>query len=365
MSGNIENGRVSIILTNFNALPWLGPCFDSLQRLTYKNVEIIFVDNHSSDDSVEFVRSRYPQVHLIINERDEGFAQGNNIGVQHSHGEYILLLNTDTTVPETFMEDMLRAFRDIPHLGVAQPKLFWLHDPRKLDSCGSLFSATGFLKHVGNQQREELPEFNTPFPVFAVKGACMMFRRDLLEKTGGLFDPDYYCYFEETDFCMRVWLAGYECWYYPKASIHHAMGGVTGKHIATPVVQYHSFKNRLMTYLKNFSRGTLFRVLPLYALLNILVSLSFLVTGKPGNFLAVYRAAFYNLKCLRVILEKRDRVQRQIRMIPDKAFLARVTGAIGLHQLFRTAVYLCSYERGKFAPGEIRASEAKKTTQGS
>lgn len=347
MSYPAANGKVSIVITNFNGLRWLKPCLDSVRQQGYKTFEVIFVDNHSSDGSVSFVRSHYPEVVVIKNSRDEGFAGGNTIGVRHATGEYILLLNTDTVVPPTLLNDLLGAFDEIPNLGVVQPKLFFLYDPSKLDSCGSNFSNTGFLQHIGNQKPANLPEYNRAFPVLAVKGACMMFRRDLLDKTGGLFDEDYYCYFEETDFCVRAWLAGYECWYYPQANIRHAMGGVTGKLFPTPYVQYHSFKNRLTTYVKNFSAGTLLRVLPMYALVNVLVSLSFLATGNVGNFGAVYKAVWYNLTHLKAILKKREHVQRHIRVMADKTFLPRVTGSISLHQLFRYAVYLLTYERGK------------------
>lgn len=347
MSGPRSEPKVSIIVTNFNGLSWLGPCFDSIYKQTYKNFEVIFVDNHSTDDSVSFVRSHYPDTVIVENDRDEGFAQGNNIGRQYAQGEYLLLLNTDTRISETMLDDLLGAFREIPHLGVVQPKLFFMYDTSKLDSCGSNFSATGFLQHIGNQKSAALPQYNQPFPVLAVKGACLMFPRRLLEYTAGLFDQDYYCYFEETDFCLRVWLAGYECWYYPKASLQHAMGGVTGKLFPTPYVQYHSFKNRLTTYLKNFSLKTLARVLPIYGFLNVLVSLSFLATGNVGNFLAVYKAAWYNLTHLLRILKKRHQVQQHVRVVSDQAFLSRVTGLISVHQLYRYAVYLLRYERGR------------------
>lgn len=345
MSGPATSGKVSIIITNFNGLRWLKPCLDSVRQQEYKNFEVVFVDNHSTDTSVALVRSHYPEVVVIENSRDEGFAGGNNIGVGRSTGEYVLLLNTDTVVPPTLLSDLLRAFDEIPNVGVVQPKLFFLYDPSKLDSCGSNFSYTGFLQHIGNQKNAALPEYNRAFPVFAVKGACLMFRRDLLDKTGGLFDKDYYCYFEETDFCLRVWLAGYECWYYPKANIRHAMGGVTGRLFPTPYVQYHSFKNRLTTYLKNFSAGTLWHMLPAYALFNVLVSVSFLATGNLGNCAAVYKAMWYNLKHLKQILQKRKHVQSHVRVVADKTFLPRVTGSISFHQLFRYAVYLLMYER--------------------
>lgn len=334
---------VSIIITNHNARRWLADCFESLRRQTYRNFEVIFVDNHSSDDSVEFVRAHYPETIIVQNDRDEGFASGNNIGVRHARGEFILLLNTDTKATDTFLEDLLPSFWEIPSLGCVQPKLFWLYDPTKLDSCGSYFTITGFLQHIGNRQRAALPEYNVPFPVLSVKGACMMFRKELFAHTGGLFDDDYYCYFEETDFCFRVWLAGYECWYYPKASISHAMGGVTGWQMQNARIQYHSFKNRLTTYLKNLSAGTLARMLPLHLALNIATSVALLVGLQPRNCWAICKALLYNLVHLPSTLKKRSFVQQHVRRVSDRAFLPAVTRRFEttelIHQLYHHVMY--------------------------
>ena len=343
MSVSTDGGKVSIIITNHNAHRWLAECFASLRRQTYRNFEVIFVDNHSSDESIAFVQANYPETIIVRNERDEGFASGNNIGVRHARGEFVLLLNTDTKVTDTFLDDLLFSFREIPKLGCVQPKLFWLYDPQKLDSCGSYFTMTGFLQHVGNRQQAELPEYNAAFPVLSVKGACMMFRKSLLEKTGGLFDDDYYCYFEETDFCFRVWLAGYECWYYPKASIYHAMGGVTGLQMPNARIQYHSFKNRLTTYLKNLSPWTLVRMLPLHLALNIATSSALLVGAQPRNALAICKALFYALAHLPSTLKKRSFVQQHVRRVSDKAFLPAVTRRFGIAELIRQLYHHVMY----------------------
>lgn len=342
--------KVSIILVNYNGRVWLPGCLESLRQQQWPDYEIILVDNASTDDSRQFVRAEYPEVKLILSDTNRGFAGGNNLGLQQASGEYILLLNTDTIVTVDFLPKLLEAFTVIPHLGCVQPKLLFMHEPHKLDSCGSYFTATGFLQHIGNQQPANTPEFNQPLPVFSVKGACMMFRRDILEKTGGLFDEDYWCYFEETDFCWRVWLAGYECWYYPKAVIQHAMGGSSGYFIANDFVQYHSLKNRLVTYLKNLSPRKLLIVLPFHLAINWVLSGITLLSGQWRNTFVFYRALWYTIVHLPSILRKRRTVQCTIRRRVDDGFLRQVSRSVGLRDLWHRLIGFIHYERDKRPP---------------
>ena len=316
--------KVSIIIVGYNARRWLPGFFSSLAAQTYKNVEVIFVDNNSADDSVPFIEMNHPEVLLIRHHKNSGFAGGNNIGLPHATGKYVLLLSTDVTVEPNFLEELVRAFDEIPRLGCVQPKMVFMYDKSKLDCCGSYFTRTGFLKHVGVQASEVSPEYNRQFPVLSIKGACMMFQKDILQKTGGLFDADFWNYFEETDFCFRVWLAGYECWYYPRAVVYHAMGGSTG-FIGTPLIQYHSFKNRITTYLKSLSVKTLLIVLPAHFFLTQVISLFFLLTLRLRLGFSITKAWWYNISNLPMILKKRRLVQTRVRKISDREFLPKLS----------------------------------------
>lgn len=341
--------KVSVVIVNYNGRTWLPLCLESLARQTYDPVEIIFVDNCSTDDSVGFVRANFPAVHVYENTWNAGFAGGNNFGLQYATGEFILLLNTDTQVTPTFISDLLVAFEENPKLGCVQPKLIFMHDTTKLDSCGAYFSWTGFLKHIGNQQAENKPEWNKSFPVLSVKGACMMFRRDVLEKVGGLFDDAYWCYFEETDFCLRLWLAGYECWYYPKSVIYHAMGGTSGWLVNTST-QYYSTKNRLATYIKVFSAWTLVRMLPIHIAIHValVVILSFI--GQWKNAWAIIRAFGVTIRHLPDVLRKRAIVQKHIRKISDAAFLQQLTRSMHIRGMFLQLWYFITFEKHKHKP---------------
>lgn len=313
---------VTVSIVNYNGRRFLPEFFDSLFKQTHKNLEIIFVDNNSADDSVAYVRSNYPQVKIIENKDNSGYAEGNNIGYRLSTGEYILVINNDTILKEDLIEKLLQAFKEIPNLGTVQPMVKLMNEKDKLDACGSFWTNTGFNYHYGIYKEAELPIYNRSFPVYGIKGMCMMIPRKVIEEVG-LFDPDFWCYFEETDFCHRLWLAGYECWYYPKSYIYHFLGGTSNKKPKS-VIQFHSFKNRLCSYLKNLSLGEMVKILPVYFFLNFIWSLAFLIRLDIKNSLVVYRALWWNIVHLRETMIKRRVVQRKIRKKSDKEIFSIV-----------------------------------------
>jgi GT2 family glycosyltransferase len=309
MKWRISN-LVSVIIVNYNGEEYLEDCLASLRRQTYSDLEVILVDNASHDGSVRLVEQKFPEVWLIKSKENLGYAGGNNIGLRQAKGEYILILNNDTVLEKDAVESLIRGFGEIENLGAAQPKVLLMDEKSRLDSCGSFFTRTGFLYHYGNYKNADLEKYNCPFPVYSVKGVCMLVKREVIEKVG-LFDGDFFCFFEESDFCHRVWLAGYECWYYPKAVIHHALGGAALKQPSS-FVQYHSFKNRLCSYLKNLGGKRLVKVLPVYLTLNVLLSLVYLAKLEFENFLMIYKAFFWNLKNINRTLRKRKEIVREV-----------------------------------------------------
>jgi len=296
-----------VIIINWNGRKWLEKCLDSIKNQTYENLEVIFVDNASSDDSVRFVKENYPTIEILENDQNYGFAKGANMGLACSHGDYILLLNTDLEATPNLTENLYDAFEEIPHLGCVQPKLLLMDHPQKLDSCGSFWTSLIWLYHYGNGKDGSLEKYNKAFPVFSNKGAAILIKREATDKLG-LFDEDFWCYYEESDFCHRLWLAGYECWYYPKATVYHAVGG-TSSLFQNWELQYHSFKNRLHSYSKNFQMRTLVTVLPIFLSQMVLLSLFWLAQGKFKHFQSIYNSIWWNFKNLPLLFKKRNATQ--------------------------------------------------------
>lgn len=313
--------KVSIIIVNWNGLSHLKKCLPTLEKITYPNYEVILVDNASSDGSQEFVKKNFTKIKIIQNKKNLGFSGGNNEGFKKANGDYILLLNNDTTVEKTFVSEMVKKLESDKLIGGVQGKLRSMDYPDRLDSIGAFLTSTGFLYHYRYFQKD-LPKYDTEIYLYSAKGACMLFKKKVIDEVG-LFDDDFFAYFEETDFCHRVWLAGYTIMYAPKSVIYHKVGG-TSNSMNNAFIQYHSFKNRINSYLKNLSSQELIKILPLHLFLCEIAAIGFILKGKPALFLAINKAIFWNIKSIPNTIKKRKRVQQSIRKVKDKNLLSLI-----------------------------------------
>lgn len=304
----IKSPLISIIIVNHNGKKWLKNCLTPLTRQSYKKIEIIFVDNNSFDDSLKAVKKISNKIIIVKSEENLGFAGGNNLGFEKAKGEYIILLNNDTKVGRDYVKNFVKAFDEIPNLAIAQSKIVYMNDNKKIDTCGSYLTSTSFLYHYGNGKNSSFKKYNKSFPVFSVKAASVIIKSDVVKKLG-FFDLDFWSYYEETDLCHRIWNAGYECWYWPHALCQHAVGGTSLAHFDFSYVQFHNFKNKLLSFLKNFESTSLIYFIPVFLLLNILLSYAWLLQGKVKYFLAIYKGIYWNIKNIAKTLIKRKKIQ--------------------------------------------------------
>jgi GT2 family glycosyltransferase len=316
---------VSVIIVNWNGFRWLNDCFSTLSKQSYKQTEIIFVDNASHDGSVEWIKKHYPKTKIIVNKENVGFAEGNNIGYRYANGEYILFLNNDTRVSENFIIELLHTIKSDPSIGGIQSKILLMDDPTKLDSIGAFLTPTGFLYHNAFGKKDSR-KYNVPIDLFTAKGACMFFRKSVLDTClleGNIFDPKFFAYFEETDLCHRVWLSGYRIVYEPKSVIYHKMGATSGN-IQNDIIQFHSYKNRICSYIKNLGIISLLSILPVHIGLCIIFSFYSLIKGQWKIFLAIQKAIFWNITNLNKTLDKRVFIQTNIRKRNDEKLMPMI-----------------------------------------
>jgi N-acetylglucosaminyl-diphospho-decaprenol L-rhamnosyltransferase len=232
---------LSIIIVNWNTRELLGACLDSIYHYPPDAAfEVFVIDNASSDDSPGMVRERFPQVHLIENRDNLGFARANNQGIRQSSGEYVLLLNSDTCVHPASLQKLLCHMRECPEVGLAGVRL--LNTDGSLQTYSTdfptLINQTALLWRLPGHQRFVIgrTRSDSACTVERVKGACLAIRRAALT-AAGLMDESLFLYAEEDDLCFRLRRAGWQVTFIPDVVITH-YGGASTEQIAGRALVY-------------------------------------------------------------------------------------------------------------------------------
>lgn len=313
---------ISVVIVNWNGESIIQKCIRSVLDQEYPSLEIIVVDNASTDGSAAMITHQFPSIRLVRNTSNVGFATGSNQGVNQATGEYILFLNTDAWLGKDFFPPLVQEFQRDPKLAAAGPLLLRANDPTLLDTCGSYWTLYTWLYHFGYGKEASRKIYHTPRDFFAIKGAVFIVRKDAFDRVGS-FDNDFWCYYEETDLCHRFWIAGYKCRYLPVSTAYHE-GGVTSKKFFHARIQFHNFKNQLQSFLKNFSFRSLLWILPVHILFMIGISIVWIIRGKVSIAISPYAAIAWTCYNIRPIVNKRKMVQTT-RELADTAFLPYVT----------------------------------------
>ncbi len=254
---------VSILIVNHNGEAFLEDCLRSVSEVVEPENEVVVVDNASNDASRQIL-ARFANIKIALSDRNLGFAGGNNLGLRHCSGDLILLLNSDTIVTKEFLS-ILTAYLDRhPCAGVVQGKMVLPRAGGVLDVCGSFLTPLGVPYHRG-YFKPDGPAYQASYPVFCGKGACLLLRRQAIEAAGGfLFDDDFFCYYEESDFCFRVWLGGMEVHFVAGPPIQHLMGATAGKMGLSCFALRLYLKNQTFTLASNLSAVSVLKIFPLY-----------------------------------------------------------------------------------------------------
>lgn len=216
--------RFSVIIPNWNGRHHLQECLDSLSRQTCRDFEVLLVDNGSTDGSVDFVRTAFPDTRLVELARNRGFAAGVNRGIEAACGEYVVLLNNDTEVEPRWLESLDAAIVENPDVWMFASKLLNYYDRNSIDSAGdALDLALGPYK-IG--EHEPSGNYREKSFIFGACGGGGCFRRELFNRIG-LFDEQFFAYFEDIDLSFRANWAGFRCLFVPEAVIFHKVGGTS------------------------------------------------------------------------------------------------------------------------------------------
>jgi GT2 family glycosyltransferase len=309
---------LSIIIVNWNTRDLLATCLDAIRRSlssegadTTLQAEVIVVDNGSTDGTVEMLRRDYPDVRLIENRENVGFARANNQGLAASRGRYLLLLNTDAFLRGPALARLVRFMDEHPEAGIVGPRLYF-GDGTLQRSCYAFPTlATEFYGAIGldrlfprsrlfGRYRLGYWDMRDVREVDVVMGACLMARREVFEQIGGL-DERFFMYSEEVDWCYRARQAGWRIYYVPQAEATHLWGGTARVLPVQTVVQlYHS---RLLFFRKHYGPATTAAYKAVLALA-CLVRLAALPVGVLATLLVMVRGRASAQTRLRQILVK-------------------------------------------------------------
>ena len=213
-----ENLLVSVIVLNYNAGELLLNCIESIKKSTYKNLEIIVVDNISTDKSQKICKEKYPDIKLIQNDENFGYCEGNNIGIRKAKGDFIMILNPDTIVEPNSIRELIFAHEKLGE-GLYQPKILSLNEKQVLQSTGNMIHVFGFgfAKDKGRKDEEIDEEIKK---IGYASGTCLFTSRSVFENVG-LLDSFLFLYHDDLDLGWRASQIGINSYYVPKSKIYH------------------------------------------------------------------------------------------------------------------------------------------------
>lgn len=284
----------AIVILNWNGEKMLRRFLPVLVGNTaLENVLIVVADNGSTDNSIPFVKSVFPQVQTILFDRNYGFTGGYNRALREIDADYYILLNSDVEVPPKWLEPLLGFMEEHPEVGICQPKILSESDRTRFEYAGA---AGGFIDRYGypfcrgrilSNVEKDVHQYDDPIECFWASGACLVIRSALFHHLGGL-DESFFAHMEEIDLCWRAKLLGYQVWCVPQSKVYHLGGGTLPA--KSPEKLYLNFRNNLLMMHKNLPESIRRERLFVRRLLDTASAAVYLFTGKWLYFKAVLKA---------------------------------------------------------------------------
>ena len=294
----MSDPSVAVVILNWNGKDLLSRFLPGVVKSKYANLQVIVGDNASTDDSVAFVRLNFPEVTIIENDRNYGFAEGYNRILDQVTAKYYILLNSDVEVPANWISPVIALMEADEMIAAAQPKIKWQLDKSKFEYAGA---AGGFLDinafpfcrgRIFDIIESDLGQYNDVREVFWASGAAFFIKSAIWKKTGGL-DPDLFAHMEEIDLCWTIHRMGHSIQYVPNSIIYHVGGATLNK--ANPKKTFLNFRNSLWMLQKHLPKNKLAGILFIRMCLDALAAIHYLSQGQVKHFAAVFNAhlSFY------------------------------------------------------------------------
>ena len=299
----------SIIILNWNGITHLQECLQSVYETSYPSMEIILVDNGSTDESLAWVKQHFPDISVVELKENHFFAGGNNRAIGHCEHDYLIFLNNDVKVDPMWLNSLHNCIIKNPKSQLFQPKILSARKPTHFDYAGA---AGGFIDRYGypycrgrifDVVEEDRGQYDTNSTIDWASGAAMVIKKTLFQDLNG-FDEDFEMHMEEIDLCWRARHNGHTITYCHSAKVYHIGGGSLAQGSYRKI--WYNFRNNWYMLIKNLPKHDLFRVLFIRYLLDIIALKRALFTGKFIEAKAILYAHLSLVKEIPNLLDKRS-----------------------------------------------------------
>ncbi len=306
--------KVAVVILNWNGQKYLEQFLPSVLKFLPSFAKIFVADNDSTDASISFLKKNYPQVNLVINDENGGYAKGYNDALKKIEAEYYILLNSDIEVTENWIEPIIELMDTHTNIAACQPKIRSFHEKEKFEYAGA---GGGYIDKYGypfcrgrifQELETDHGQYDDAVEVFWASGACMFVRSDHFWQLDGL-DNDFFAHMEEIDFCWRAKNKGYQIYYQPQSLVYHVGGGTLPKN--NPQKTFLNFRNNLYLLYKNLEKHRLIQVFIYRLILDGVAGMKFLIDGQAKDTWAVIKAHFSFYRAIGPLRRKRKVLNQQ------------------------------------------------------
>lgn len=259
-----KNPRALLIIVNFNGASFIGECLNSIFNQTYKNLQVLVVDNNSSDESVKFIKENYPEVEVLLNRQNKGYGGAINKAVKkglkkYGNIDYFGILNNDLRLDDEWLESLINYGEQKKQCGILAGKMFIYHWPKYINSTGTLvnYFGSGWDRDFFELDQECHTESGE---VLSVSGGATLIKKGVFDAVG-FFESKYFMYYEDVDFCFRAWkFSDYSVDYVKDAKVYHRFSASGG--LLSQKKHFYLKRSRFIFILRNYPIGFLIRIIP-------------------------------------------------------------------------------------------------------
>lgn len=289
--------KVAVVILNWNGKKFLEQFLQCLVDNTPSALaDIVIIDNASTDDSLEYLKSNFPDIKTVVLDKNYGFAGGYNRGLKEVEAEYYLLLNSDIEVTEGWLEPLVEMLDNDKSISVCGPKLLSYYEKDKFEYAGA---AGGFIDRyaypfcrgrIFDTCETDSGQYDTNIECFWISGAAFMVRAEIFNMLNG-FDDEFFAHQEEIDLCWRIQNSGYKIVIQTKSTVYHVGAGTLPK--SSPFKTYLNFRNNLYIIEKNIPKYKRNKVKFVRLFLDQVAFFKILLQGKPVEAFSICKAYFH------------------------------------------------------------------------